>query len=280
MGKISWMTIFCVVFAVLIAFSPYRRIQLEWSTLPHLQAIKEIYQIHTYIAFLILPVIISATLQKYWNKVMSYRRIIVAGIIGMMACLVLTFVKIPGWWWTWGTLGLYIMVLVWVVYLLKDKLPAGEALITGIAVVCLSVGCWEIPYQIGLKYVYDLPQIGIALVPKWVASEIAVETPLIIGGALILYLQNTKYHFLYFSKTTLIFMACAIGYYLAWFATGFWVDVYYDWSTTTWVQTAPNSASMLIYRLSKSFTALAFASLIIPRRSYERIPINPPVARG
>lgn len=264
---------FCGLYAIATVFNPLRRIQMEWSGLSNLKLVQILFETQLYVAILFVPVVLvlldspRSRFSVWWNRIINFRLVLVCGFAMLIATILLTVYGIPGYWWMWQTLGLLVAAIILTVIILRGRINTGETVLTGGAFVCLACGLWEIPYQIGLKYIYDLPQIGMAEAIIWVRSEIAIELPFIMGGGAILLLQNYKYHFLNFNYWSLLLFGLAAGFYLAWFATGFWVDVSYNWDTHTWIQSDPNAGAMLIYRASKAFTVLGFVSLVLPRRA-------------
>lgn len=183
----------------------------------------------------------------------------------LVLCVVLTFTGTPGLWWTWFTVGLHIGSIGLFIIILKDRVPAGVAFMTGTAFVFLVVGVWEIIYQCGRTYFYDLPQgIGTLLL----AGQIRFMLPFILFGLVMLYLVHKKNRNLFQANyLTVTFTILTAGMLAWWFATGLWSDIYYVYKLDKWFYMEPNPLMMEVYRSSKVFIILIMFSLVYrPKR--------------
>ena len=199
---------------------------------------------------------------KVLNQICSKKVIypICFGTLGLT--LVLTALHIPGFWWTWTSLGAQVCTVLLTYLILEKKTQPYEAIIAGLGLSGIAIGIWEIPYQWGMGFIYY---------PKWLPPEALsahiiyqtlIELPLIIMGILILIVLNRKYKIVSFSKWFWIFLAVTTGLYICWFLTGFQQEVVYNWDSQQWVQTPMNMIVKTIYRASKVTLALGLISLM------------------
>ncbi len=176
-----------------------------------------------------------------------------------------------GFWWTWFSLGLLVATALLSYIFVQNKVTPVEAIIISCATSSLWRGIWEIPYQIGLKLYYDMPQpqVTAPILRHMIAYEIAIELMLILGGIIILLYYHWKYGILNFRSS--LFKYGLLAYILlmaSWYISGFWVDVYYDWTKLSWVYTEHwDKISMVIYKTSKVALALSIAGLLIKKEA-------------
>lgn len=261
---------------------PIRRIQMQWTTFSTgaNTILGVVFQLHLGLPLYLIPVVAMLVaypkfiLSRVWNCLFNYSHVLLVGSALVAACFLLSLARVPGFWWTWFTMGLYIGAVVAAVVLLDGKVSSGVAVIIGVGLVSLTIGLWEIPYQIGLKLQYDAPQIGTELAWAWIKSEITLEMGFIVGGAGLVFGVGSYLKCIRWSWITTGLFAIAVAFYVIWFATGFWVDVYYKWVDNIWVQSAPNTAAMMVYRVSKAATMLGFLSLLNGGTSHERLSAN------
>lgn len=175
-------------------------------------------------------------------------------------CVVLTFTKAPGLWWTWFTVGLHVGSIALIVILLKDKLPSGQAFMLGASFVFLVVGVWEIIYQYGRYYYYDVPQ---GQGPEVLQGQIRFMTPFVLFGLVMLLLLYRKVrNVLHVNYLTGVFAVLTIAMFAWWFATGLWSDIYLNWQQDKWLYLEPNTLMMEVYRSSKVSIFLTMASFV------------------
>lgn len=199
-------------------------------------------------------------LDKFFHKQM----VMSMGLFLLTMCLLLTYQQVAGWWWTWLTIGVQLCVLLLAYLVLERRVSPTEAVMIGIGLMGISIGLWEIPYQIGLKIYYEAYLPTHVLVYN-LRREILIELPFIAGGVMILWIYHKKYKLVNFNKWFWLFTGLTIGLYTYWFATGFWVEMTYDWVNYQWIQHPIDIVAKTIYRASKVTLALAMVSLVLPR---------------
>jgi len=222
------------------------------------------------IPLLLLMFLVSAypnsRVVKWLNSISNKKLIYPIGYIILTTCVILTLTEVRGLWWTWFSAGLIIAIILLVIASIgKELMPIEKAIIAG-GIASLWIGIWEIPYQIGLKLTYDasFPQVTSELVNHMIAYEVMIELPLILGGFAILWYYQDKYgNIVKLNRYFILFIATYIALITAWYATGFWVDIHYDWGNSIWVYTNNfDKTSMAIYKASKVALALSLVALI------------------
>lgn len=215
-----------------------------------------------------IPLIIMSMLVEYnykaktiISKVVTKTNIYCIGYLILIAATILTLNGNPiFYWWTWFSFGLMIAVTLFTMSILN--IPDTDAFLLGAGVATLWRGLWELPYQIGLKLIYDAPQISSPMLNSILKYEILAEMPLIIGGGLLIWFYASKYKLFNFNKYAVLFLALYIVATIYWFASGLWVEIHYNWEAEQW--TAANNinyTAMATYKFSKVSLALGLIYL-------------------
>jgi len=218
-------------------------------------------------AYPILLIPLVNSYEKFRNRMNWFcEKVVVKSLVlALIACLVLTAFHVVGWWWTWLTIGVQLCIPLLAYIILKNRAHPIEALIIGIGLMGISIGLWEIPYQIGLGYIWNQHQ-AIDTINQAVIREVAYELPFIIGGIIILAIYQDKYKLLSFNKWFWFFMSSTVGLYLTWFLTGFWVEMTFDIEADMFIQHPVNMTARTIYRASKVALALGLVALILKKK--------------
>ena len=230
------------------------------------------------IPFIFLMFIVTtfnkSKLVKWLNQICNKNAIYTIGIISLIACLTLTITEVKGIWWTWMSMGIIIATTVLIVARTEKIIMPIESIILACGITSLWRGLWEIPYQFGLKLMYDLPQSQITTetVIQMLSYEVLAEIPLVLGGILIIWYYHDKYKGLItFNKYFVGFFSAYILLTILWFVLGFWVDIYYDWGELKWYYTSSfNKMAMFIYKSSKLAMILSFISLVNKKKNLIR----------
>lgn len=219
--------------------------------------------------FVIYIVAMTFNLKKFNNlmdKITQDKIMYPLGYFIMVSMLTLFIIKAPGLGWTWSTVGIHLMTVVLITVLLGKKIGSGRAFCLGTGFVFLIVGLWEIPYQYGMWKYYDLPQ-GYGIWSFY--NQLRFMSPFVFFGlyivAYILFMERKK---LKYHKLVFIPLGYAVCSYLLWFATGFWCDIYFNWSINQWVHNDPNYLAMMLYRTSKVASAFIPIMLLVPIKEF------------
>jgi hypothetical protein len=253
----------------------YRRIVFNWThTQEEVNFVSNIHGLAMGIPFYCLMIVYfyiwfpKTKLSKFLDKITSPKILVLFYFVLVIFAIISFLLKSAAPLGTWTSAGLVFSSLLMCTVLLKDKIPNFLVLAIAVGITGMWIGFWEIPYQAGLKLIYDMPQVGTETAIRWIFWEILVEAPMCGCGLWIIIELNKKYHFVILNKTFLILLIVYVALITAWFLTGFWVDVWYDWKNNLWVQTTNwDKASMFIYKASKSVLLLALISLIWNKRS-------------
>lgn len=205
--------------------------------------------------------VVEPKTQPVLDRICGKKVIIGGGLSLLSVCLILTGLHVPGWWWTWLTVGVQVVTIMLVYLMLEHRIGYTKALIMGIALSGLAIGVWEIPYQIGLKLVYE-SNLPSSIMFHNMAREVMIEFAFIIPAVIVLMLYNSKYGIVNFSRWFWLFLGLTVGLYVYWFASGFWVEMTYDWANYQWVQHPVDVVAKTVYRASKVTLALAMVSLV------------------
>jgi hypothetical protein len=221
-----------------------------------------------YIVFgmtLIVAIIISmeSNIGKFLNKLISIKWIHIASYFIMIVALVLFIFGIPGLWWSWITIGSFLVMILVTPVILENKIPKIDALLLGAGVAYFIMAVWEIPYLYGLWKYWEKPQ-GMPFHNIFISIEFYL--PIIAIGlftAVLIVMKNSKIlkkniHI----KLSIIFFAITIIGYAIWFIVGFPCNPYCDIKTGVWVATPFNYNINLLVRLTKVTANLSFLSLI------------------
>lgn len=217
------------------------------------------------------PILLIAIIDVYprvkirLDNLLHKQVVIGTGLFLLAMCFLLTLQQAPGWWWTWLTVGVQLCILLLAYLLLEKRTSPTEAVIIGIGLMGISIGLWEIPYQIGLKLFHE------AYLPAQVLMynlrrEILIELPFIAGGVAILWIYHRRYKLINFSKWFWLFLGLTTGLYAYWYLSGFWVEMTYDWINYEWVQHPLDVVASTVYKASKVTLALALVSLLLVKR--------------
>ncbi len=247
---------------------PARRVLYTWegSTAPIVTAIFSDGQFLLILGLVVLALAVRFVgnnfLLRSLDSLLQPSRVVWATTVVLATFVVLTALKVPGLWWTWQTLGLHIGTVSLGCYILRNYMPPLRAILLSGGLVLIAMSSWEIVYQYGLWYHNDLPQ-NIPIVHfinqfqflKWFG---------LAGLAIVL--LSAYPNSLRVRGLTILMLNLTIFMLTIWFATGFWLDIKYDWSTFTWYQTESEptvaALAMGVYRSSKVFLNLAMLSLI------------------
>jgi len=208
---------------------------------------------------------------KLLETVFKSSVVVPIGYLFLVYCLVAAHLDLPYYLASWHSFGLVAAGVLLCTVLLRDRVKTVEGFIIGIAIVSLWRGMWEIPYQVIYRFFYDVPQIGMELSKKFIYSEIAIEVPLILGGIIVLWFYtgySGKYKNLFnISPLTIALYIIYVGLTVAWAAKGFWIDVWYDWSSGIWRSSADfDLSSMAIWKASKVALLSSFISILLPKK--------------
>jgi len=219
----------------------------------------------------------SKRFKAFMDYVLNRKLVIGAGMAVLFTCLLLTALHIPGWWWTWMTFGVQIAIVVLAVTLLRGRASNAESFIIGVGLMGISIGLWEIPYQVGLKLMHEYKLYDHDYIMRNMLREILIEIPFILGGIYIMLIYGKWLKIVNFNKWFFLFITGCIALYTTWFLTGLWVEI--NWVVVddkwVWVQNPLNLTAKTIYRASKVALALGLVALLLPKGGNdERIPDN------
>ncbi len=183
----------------------------------------------------------------------------IISIVVLLSFLALTFLGIPGVWWTWLTLGIHVATVTLVANLLYRIIGLMRSVLLGASIAALSAGAWEILYHIAYRYFIDAAW---DIDASHLYGQIRFILPLVIGGlaSLVYYIIVHKLR-LSMSRLTAFFLLLTCLSWALWLALGFWCDIVYDWSEGVWKYSEANYVQMAIYRSSKVWLALTVIGL-------------------
>lgn len=223
------------------------------------------------VPFMILSIISiynpDSKLIVFLNKISNIKLITILGypILFVMAIMPL-FGHINGIWWTWTSMGLALAIILFTINIISNKVKPFDAICIGISISAIWQGLWELPYQFGLKLIYDAPFLTNEILRQNLIYEVAVELPLIIGGIFIFCMLN-KYKVFNINRWTALFITLYLLGLIMWYAQGFWLDITYNWVEGHWQATEHwDRLSMFTYKSTKITLALTLISMIFPKR--------------
>jgi hypothetical protein len=269
--------IVCTIIIISSAFMIYRRVVYNWT---HSQAqVNFVSYLHGLsmgipFYFLILTYFVlwfpKVRFINWLNKITDIKILAPTFFIGIILTIVFLIFKLPAPLGTWTSVGLLLASTLMCCSMLRDKVPQILAFTIAVGITGMWVGFWEIPYQIALKLVYDLPQVGTDMTIRWIAWEIILETPMAGCGLWLVIIANQKYHFIRLSKVFYGLMSLYAVLTIIWITSGFWVDVWYNWKENIWIATQEwDKTSMFVYKSSKAVMLLGFISLLWSKRKSE-----------
>lgn len=217
--------------------------------------IQDIFEIHFWFPILLAifvlirqksPSLIAIAKVNVWNW-------IVLALLGIF--LILTLFEVRGFWWTWISLGVHISTVMLIANATRNKLGDLKALVLGVGVASFAAGIWELIFQTGYYYKYDIPQ-GI---PAIHLHAILIQlSPLAIGGlgvAIAFWPPKLSKA----AVSLLLVSVLSIGY---WVLGTMWVDIVYIWETGEWIRTdIYRGDQAILYRSSKATLALGLIGL-------------------
>lgn len=205
---------------------------------------------------------------KWLNRITDLKILAPICYVGMLVSFICFIANVPVLVGSWTTDAMVFASMLLLVYFLHGKVSNLLAFIATIGILGMWSGYWEIPYQTGLKIYYDLPQIGWNRTFEWIKWEWTIEILTAGVGTWIVWELNKRFHFVHFNKWFFIFFGIYIACMVYWFATGYWVENYYDWSIEEWVQkTDFQWGSLFACKISKVFMMFGFISLVWRKNS-------------
>lgn len=256
-AKLFSLTFMCLTFAYLFPRG------LATTTTPGVSSITNAISLYQAIPLIIISMFAeyNKTANKLINKIITRKNIYALSylIISIVILLTLTGNTIF-YWWTWFSFGLMIAITMFAMSIIN--IPSVDAFMLGAGIATLWRGFWEIPYQIGLKLIYDAPQISKPLLNSLIRYEIAAELPLIIGGVVLIWFYTSKHKLFNFNKHAVSFLLIYLVATILWFTNGLWVEIHYDWEASKWIAMDNiNYSAMATYKFSKVALALGFVYL-------------------
>lgn len=266
----------CVLVIISSSFMLYRRVMIDWANKSIVNTVSYIHGVSIGIPFYALMLLYFVMwfpkhrFTKFLNRICNLNILIVILAIGIVISFLLFAINVPAIPSTWTSMAVLLAGILIVLSLLKDRVPNVIVVLAAIAINGMWVGFWEIPYQTALRLIYDMPQIGMSMAINWVIWEILVEVPMAGCGLWALIIINKKYHIVSFNTKWWIAISIYTALTITWITTGFWVDVWYDWSKAQWIQTTEwDKLNMFIYKASKAAIAIAFVSLVWNKEKHE-----------
>lgn len=254
------------IYALLYFLLPIRRTLYLWQEhMPELGDFlfnKGEFMLLVLIATIAIVVLLypRTSVASILNRLTQPKVLVAACVITLIACLTATFLRIPGLWWTWHSVGMYAGTVFLIALLLRNRIPAGGAFMFGCGCAIITMSVWEIVYQYGFWYFYTEPQ-GAPF--NAYLGVVRFMLPFILVGLVILLSYERRHRILQLNAAALICVTLTIGCLAYWFASGLWCDALCDWSSGLWYSNPEsNSMSLAVYRSSKIFFNLMFAALI------------------
>lgn len=217
-----------------------------------------------FISISLLAFVLLAIARKY-NKIANVLNIIANekivysfSLIFITLALALTAINNGGLWFTPISLGVQTCTVLIVYILLKGRMQKYESIITGVAVSCLAMGLWEIPYQIG----YVLKTYPQEITMQKIYYEIMLQAPLIIGSIAILAVINKHYNNIKLNRLAAVLLFITVGLYASWFLTGFKLDILYDWNANQYIAGNEDYLTKILHRGSKVTLALGIIGVV------------------
>jgi hypothetical protein len=204
------------------------------------------------------------------EKICDYKYVMPVCMIGIVLSFVVFYLNVPVMLGSWTTVALTIAGTLLIYSLAVKKLSNLMAIVLSVGIMGMWIGFWEVPYQWGMKLVYDLPQIGTTLAWNMIYWESIIEIPMAGCGLWIVIVLNNKYKLFSFNKWFYIFFGLYVAMMVLWFVMGFWVDVWYNWDAQKWIQTVSfDKPAMFTYKISKVFMLLSFVALLWRRDDFK-----------
>jgi hypothetical protein len=262
--------IICLIVIISSPFIVYRRIMIDWVAPQNIvNSLSNIHGLSMGIPFyfIILMYIIfyfpNLGLFNWLDKIINIKLVSSLAIIAIVICFICFLIKVPASLGSWTTIATVCAGMLWFYSILQSKLRNILAFTCAIGIMGIWIGIWEIPYQTALKLVYDMPQVGSAIAIQWIVWEWVIEVPMAGCGLWILVELNRKYKIVTINKWFWIFLGIYVILIAYWIISGFWVDVWYDWTLHKWIQTPEFSKLMMfVYKTSKVMMMLALVSLV------------------
>lgn len=254
-----------LVYMVLAFALPGARDFYYWQTTSGRMAIRFLFEamfgMTLYALAFAVVMMVEPKTQAVLDRICNKKVVVVGGLSLLAVFLALTGFHVPGWWWTWLTVGIQVATIILVYLALERRIGYAKALITGVALSGLAIGVWEVPYQIGLKLVYE-SNLPSSLMFANMRREILIEFAFIIPAVIILWYYHSQYKIINFNRWFYLCLSVTVGLYAYWFLSGFWVEMTYDWSNQQWIQHPVDVIAKTVYRASKVALALAMVSLV------------------
>lgn len=237
---------------------PIRRVIFENWTGQGVQG--DFFQLHPWIAIIFLPFALTLVTKpesltvRWINKFLvsaTYRYLVLTVLVILF---LLTIFKVPGWWWTWFTVGLHIATAALVIEGLRFNVTPAIASVAAVGVVSFNIGFWEALYQAYYWKTYDR---GIVDVSHLIVT-VQFLSPLILGGLGLMAVAGIGKAFPQFNFGFILYAGLFTAGFFTWVTTGMWVDIVYNWSTGIWVYTEDNDAALRLYRGTKVALAMSF----------------------
>lgn len=254
---------------LLLAFIlPASRDFFDWQATDGASTIHHFFQLMFGIPlYFLLPMLLydiypNSKGARILDRIFSKNIILPIGILALCTFLLLTVIGVPGYWWTWLTVGIQICIVLLIVILLQKRLKPTEAFILGVGFMSISIGLWEIPYQIGLHLIHQVNYMAPEMVQQGIIREVTIEMAFIIGGAIIVYFYQYKYKLIRFTKPFWILSSLFVAGYTLWVTTGMWVEMIWDDINKVWLQQPIDYGAKVLYRSTKVMLALVPISLV------------------
>jgi hypothetical protein len=262
--------VFCFLIIISSPFIVYRRIMIDWvapqnvvNLLSNIHGLSMGIPFYFVMLMYIIFYLPNLRLFNWLDKIINIKLVSSLAITAIVICFICFLIKVPASLGSWTTIAIVCTGMLWFYSILQNKLRNILAFTCAIGIMGIWIGIWEVPYQTALKLVYDLPQVGSAIAFQWIVWEWVIEVPMAGCGLWILVELNRKYKIIHFNKWFWIFIGIYAVLIAYWIISGFWVDVWYDWTLHKWIQTPEfNKLMMFVYKTSKVMMILALASLI------------------
>jgi hypothetical protein len=225
--------------------------------------------------YIILAVILIMTIvicmnekaDKFLSNMFNFKWIYISSYAVEIVFMILWISRIPGLWWSWSTIGSFVLTILVTPVILKDKVSKIDALLLGAGATSLIAGVWETIYKYGLWKYYEKSQ-GMPFHNYFVTIEFMF--PFIVVGVIIIgliVLKDSKALMAQFKsganiKLSTLILAVTVVMLVIWFASGFWTDGYTNISNDTWVVTKQIDWAMDLYRATKVTSNLTFLAVI------------------
>lgn len=252
-----------LIFIVLSGFMLYRRNLLYTNTAPS-DFDTVVYYIRLWFPCGLIPLaIIPNRFLKWLLPLFSNKTVVTVCYVAIMIVTILFIFKIAVPTGIWTSYYFVFGGLLLVYSMMRKYTGDIQAFLLGVGLVCMMVGIWEIPYQWGMKLINDAPQLGrdVAINMAW--CETIKELPTILGGAILVVVVNIKNKILSVKPITVLLLLMYIYMVIYLVCSGFWTDLWYDWSSYSWVSSQHfDVLSMFLIKGSKAILLLFFISLL------------------